>query len=95
MTKIEFVRQQPYDLSIHEVIRRAKEAGITLSSATVYAARRSPPATGAATAATFKRLQARAMPEGQLECEFVTTAAELGLLRAKELLDELRRVPLS
>lgn len=98
-SKAEFIRAQSADLPAAEVVKAAKEAGITINEQRVYAIRsaarkkemrptRSTRAAGLAASAV--PLAGRGLSSDHASEQFVTLVAAIGLLRAEQLFAELR-----
>jgi len=103
MSKSTFIRQHP-DLSVEELIAKAKEAGITITSNLVYKVRGRAKAKAANAAAPAKRGRAargvtarevaavvgkRPTRSKEAEAAFRKLVLELGLQRSKALLAEV------
>lgn len=91
MSKSTFIRQHP-DLSVEELIAKAKEAGITITSNLVYKVRGRAKAKAAnATTATAKRGRA---VRGATAREVATVAAKTRPTRSKEAEAAFRKLVL-
>lgn len=87
-SKAAFVRSQPADLPAKEVLRRAKQAGLSLSEAYVYVIR-------SKTEAARKQARARGGSGGsrqqqQYERQLRSVALELGINRTQEVIAEFK-----
>lgn len=91
INKSAWIRSQPVSLSAQDVLKKAQQAGITLSLAQVYTARSTAnkfKGSSASAPARPAQRAARATPTG-LEAEFMSLALRLGTAKAEELLRSL------
>jgi hypothetical protein len=84
--KKQFILQHPISTPVSEVVRAAPRAGLSLTEGYVYIVRR-----GAAAGGARAKLKTLAPPQTQgTEQLFMTSALEIGLRRATEILQRLR-----
>lgn len=78
--KSAFIRSQSYDVPAAEVVRLAAEAGISIAEGYVYCVR-----------AYDRQGRSKAVRDSSFEQRFTEAVAELGLQRARTLLDDIAR----
>jgi hypothetical protein len=86
-SKASFVRSLPRSLTAKEVVKKAKAAGIKLSTAYVYVLR-----SKAGGGSKAKGRKPGRPKQGGIEQRFVDLALEVGIGRAAELLARVRSV---
>ena len=79
-SKADFVRALPDSMPAKQVVEKAKEAGLKLTTAYVYVIRSQARGNGAAKAAAGPR------PSKSAEARLIAVASELGLTRSIEIL---------
>lgn len=87
-SKAQFVRSLPADAPASEVIEKAKAAGYKLSAGYVYVIRSKDRQKGVKKAPA-KALGSPGRPKRTVEHDFVLSALEMGLGRAKQLLEAI------
>lgn len=86
MTKVEFVQSLPSDTPATQVVAKAKERGMKLSTQYVYVIR-----SKAGKGKAGQRAPQRRASGSQAERSFATLVLELGFARSSELFEQLRR----
>jgi hypothetical protein len=98
VSKSDFIRSLPADMPAAEVMAKAQEAGITVSKNLVYLVRSKTkagkkPAKGKVGRPKGSRNRAAVAPtgsKGAFEVQFANLVAEIGLVRAEEMLRGVR-----
>jgi hypothetical protein len=94
MSKSDFVRSLPADMPAREVLEKAKEAGYAMSPALVYMARQGGKKAKKVgrPAGKSKGASVTRAPKGgtSFETKFADMVAEIGLVRAEEMIRAVR-----
>jgi hypothetical protein len=86
-SKAEFVRGLPEDMPAKNVVEKAKEAGLKLSTAYVYVIRSQARTGGKKSSPSSDGAPRVAGPRGSgMEAKLIATASEIGLTRSIDLL---------